>query len=154
MIFISYKRDPDRPLAQLIQTQLSARGVDTWLDVTFSPGQRWADIITEAIAGATDVIVILSNAVVQSDDTYVGREIETALARGKSIIPVTTPTFVWPDQDESPHWLNSVRQYHAVAASWDYPDAFAQRLLSFCSAPPAKRSLLNRLAFWRRRVAA
>jgi hypothetical protein len=152
MIFISYKRDPDRPLAQLIQTQLRARGVDTWLDVTFSPGRRWHDLIAEAIAESTDVIVILSNAVVQSEDTYVRNEVEHALYLGKSIVPVTTPDFTWPDV--SPSWLDAIRQYHAVAASWDYPEAFAQRLLSFCSAASTKRTLFARLAFWRRQIAA
>src|SRR5262245_44178522 len=139
MIFISYKREPDRPLAQLIQAQLAARGFATWLDVTFSPRATWAELITHAIAEATDVIVILSPEVAHSDETYVGQEIEIAVRLRKRIVPVTTPGFVWPAEGSSPGWLNAVRPFHAVAASWDYPDAFADRLLSFCSVGARKR---------------
>jgi hypothetical protein len=132
MVFISYRRDPDRALAQLIETQLRARGIETWLDVTFDGAQRWTEMILKALTKATDVIVILSNELVQSESEHVRSEVEFALRLGKSIVPVTTPSFRWPAEDVSPPWLNEVRQYHAVAASWDYPEAFADRLVNFC----------------------
>ena len=133
MIFLSYKRDPDAPLAHLIEGELRKRGLATWIDTIEPPGGDWERQIRKGIEGCSAFVVILSQEVCGAQDTVVAREVKLALEHQKRIVPVFSPGFSWPAEASAPTWLNAVRTFNGVPASWDYQDAFIDKLARFCT---------------------
>jgi TolB-like protein/tetratricopeptide (TPR) repeat protein len=84
-VFISYASH-DAEMAQTVCSALEAAGLPCWLaprDV--KPGAQYADAIVRAINEAKTVVLVLSGSAVGS--SHVGREVERAASKRKSIIP-------------------------------------------------------------------
>jgi hypothetical protein len=86
MLFISYA-SADRPFVQGLSADVSAAGIETWVDrEDLVPGDRWRGEIVAAIEACEALVVVLSRA--SSASREVPREVEAADRRRKRIIPV------------------------------------------------------------------
>ena len=144
MVFVSYRRE-DSQLAQLIANGLRARSIESWIDVESGPGGLWEQQIERAIDRCTNVVLLLSQ------DTYsseiVGREVRRGLGLGKNFVPVTAHNFAWEIADSRPDWLGEVRRFNGVPVSFDYPEAFLEKLAKHCIGEQAAK-----VGWWRRVV--
>lgn len=85
-VFVSYSRDDDAAVLKLVQDLRSA-GVNVWLDQTDIPsGRRWDEAIEQALAACEQVIVVLSETSVSSQNVM--DEVSYAIDEGKRVIPV------------------------------------------------------------------
>lgn len=83
-VFLSYARE-DEQRAELLAKHLESSGLDVWWDREIPPGQTWDDVIGLQLDTAACVVVLWSEASVQS--RWVREEADRALARG-CLIPV------------------------------------------------------------------
>lgn len=83
-IFISYKRE-DRPRARQIARGLEQQGFSVWWDRNIPPGKSFDRVIQEALDQATCVVVLWSEASVESD--WVKEEAEKGASRGV-LVPI------------------------------------------------------------------
>jgi TolB-like protein/Flp pilus assembly protein TadD len=89
-IFVSYASQ-DAAVANSIVENIEGKGLKCWIaprDV--SPGAQYADAIVRAINEAKAVVLVLSGSAVES--AHVGREVERAASKRKSIIPFRLDT--------------------------------------------------------------
>ena len=85
-VFVSYSRDDDAAVLKLVQ-DLRSGGVNVWLDQTDIPsGRRWDEAIEQALATCDQMIVVLSEASVSSQNVM--DEVSYAIDEGKRVIPV------------------------------------------------------------------
>ena len=86
-IFVSYKREDQEQLGRVIPIvrALEAEGFDVFYDVHVPPGSSWEQVLESKISQSRCVIVLWSDASVDSD--WVKEEAEIAKTAGK-IIPV------------------------------------------------------------------
>ncbi len=85
-IFISYARE-DRAKAQAIAAVFQEQGWSVWWDRSIPPGRSFDQVIEEALAAASCVVVLWSKASASSD--WVKTEAAEGLAR-KILVPVRT----------------------------------------------------------------
>ena len=83
--FISYSRR-DEALVQPVVKLLSVSNRKIFWDARIAPGDRWKESIAEALAGSRTVIVIWCCHAAKSK--YVETEVQTALGREKTVVPV------------------------------------------------------------------
>ena len=84
--FVCYARE-DAEFALHLAKDLKAVGAIVWLDVIdIVPGQRWDRAVEKALRAASQLLVIVSPASVESENVM--DEIALALEEGKTIIPV------------------------------------------------------------------
>lgn len=85
-IFLSYSREDSETARQLV-ADLSANQMQVWFDQTsIQPGELWEPAIRRGISEADKVVALLSPPAIESP--YVQAEIDYAVEKGKSIIPV------------------------------------------------------------------
>jgi hypothetical protein len=104
-IFISYAREDDEYRAKLEENLSSLKHhklVELWTDRCIVPGDDWDDAIDENIRTADVVLLLVSQAFVNSE--YItSKELELALARHEDkkarVVPVILRPAVW---DETP----------------------------------------------------
>lgn len=89
--FISYRRGTDVATAQLLQDRLRKHGIRAFLDVTdLGPGP-WSEDLLRNIREAPGFLLILSPGAFdrcQDPDDFLRREIETALASRRNVVPL------------------------------------------------------------------
>lgn len=98
LVFISYRREKGYALAHLVNAELRARGLQTFLDIAESdPGQFWPQI-QGAIHSCRALILICTSDSFQSrgGDDWVLREIDEATKLGRQIVPVFSQDFTPP----------------------------------------------------------
>jgi hypothetical protein len=87
-VFVSHSKS-DKRITEIVCESLAAEGIPTWASFLDIPsGSNWDESIETALRGASAVIVIVSPASVRSD--YVRAEVEEAIRRQKTVIPVVT----------------------------------------------------------------
>ncbi len=87
LVFISYASQDGKNYAQRLDYDLRERyGYRTWWDYKQLPGDKWGEAINRAIDDADAMIVVMTPATRTS--TWVRREYQYALKRGKLVIPV------------------------------------------------------------------
>jgi hypothetical protein len=85
-VFVSHSKS-DKGITTIICESLAAEGIPTWVSFRDIPsGSNWDESIETALRGASAVVVIVSPASVRSD--YVRAEVEEAMRRQKTVIPV------------------------------------------------------------------
>ncbi len=150
LIFLSYCREADAALAHLLESELTNRGHTAFLDVKILPGGRFLEPLELILESATSVVVILSDAAAQANSEYQAMEVETALRRNKRVVPVVPPGFDWQSAGAKAPWIVKIHESNAVVISYDYRDAFIDRLLRFAvpqqSPPRLPPRLPRRLA--------
>jgi hypothetical protein len=85
-VFVSYAREDSSFVLRLARS-LKDQSVSVWIDQwEIAPGADWTDSIEVALRSCTHFLIVLSPASVRSKE--VRNELNYALAKGKSILPV------------------------------------------------------------------
>src|SRR5215212_8921413 len=85
-VFISYSRR-DRPFVQSLQTALSERGRDVWVDLEdIAPTAEWLAEVFAGIEAANTFIFVLSPDSIASK--VCGQEVAHAVKHQKRLVPV------------------------------------------------------------------
>jgi len=107
VVFISHATE-DRESTQVLADELESRGVQTWLayrDV--GVGSNYAEEIVNAIVGADYLLVVLSEAAIQSP--HIRREVTIGIDRGIPLLPVNmsaSEDFMWTLPVDWTYWLS------------------------------------------------
>ena len=114
-IFISYKRE-EQDKARQLAAALEKQGWSVWWDPKLRAGERFDDVIQQALTDARCVISLLSPPALQS--TYVMNETRYALRRNK-LIPVVIESVELPFDLEGVH-TPSLINWEGDESSGDY----------------------------------
>lgn len=140
-VFISYRRDDAGGHAGRLADRLIARfGADrVFMDVQdIQPGQNFEQAIQQTLDGCHDVLVvigprwlqILQTRQAQGED-FVRHEVASALASGKTVIPVLVGGAKMPAGDALPAQLAALGRCQAVEVRDDRFDEDARALVAF-----------------------
>ncbi|XP_053278000.1 NAD(+) hydrolase SARM1 [Pleuronectes platessa] len=135
-VFISYRRTTGSQLASLLKVHLQVRGYSVFIDVEKLEAGKFDDKLIQSVQRASNFILVLSaNALDKCmGDTdmkdWVHKEIVTALAGKKTIIPVID-NFAWPDAMSLPEDMRSVLKFNGVKWSHEYQEASVEKILRF-----------------------
>lgn len=108
-LFISYA-SKDKTAADAICTALESRGILCWMAPRNIPHGDWGEAIIDAINASKVMVLVLSSHANQS--SHIKREVERAVAKGLTIIPVRIEEVV-PERAleyfiSSVHWLDAI----------------------------------------------
>lgn len=136
-VFLSYRRDGGLETAMLLRNSLELSGYSVFLDVESLRSGPFNEKLYEFIDGCKDFVLILPpnglNRCASKDD-WVRVEIERAHQAGRNIVPVMLKGFDFPA--ELPESINFIRYQNGLKASFDYYDAFLNKLTSFLLSKP------------------
>jgi hypothetical protein len=130
VVFVSYAR-VDRLAVEPAVDLLRAGGVEVFVDVlSIGFGERWNDVLNDALARCERVLVFWSRAAAASE--WVDREWRSALAMGKKIVPTLLDRTPLPAE---------LAEFHAVTRllTDSAPAASAERSLRPLPAPSQPR---------------
>ncbi|MBZ0276764.1 MAG: toll/interleukin-1 receptor domain-containing protein, partial [Anaerolineae bacterium] len=135
-LFISYARKDGRTFAAELRKQLTAEGFTIWQDVvSLPPGEQWWLKIKEAIDSVQTMILILSDAAL--DSSVVRREWAYARSVGIQIIPVAQDAGIY---DKSPRWVSKHDVPNLDKQGDDYANNWS-RLLGALRNPPLRQRI-------------
>jgi hypothetical protein len=126
-VFISYRRHDTWAVARNLYDQLESRGARVFLDVKDINEGRFAEIIEKNIELCEYFIPVLSPETLNS--TWVRREIATAIAHHKVIIPVLVSGFTF--EAPLPDDIKELESHNSITLMPEYLDAAIARLLQF-----------------------
>lgn len=135
-VFISYRRTTGSQLASLLKVHLQVRGFSVFIDVEKLEAGKFEDKLIQSVQRARNFILVLSaNALDKCmGDTamkdWVHKEIVTALAGKKNIVPVTD-NFTWPDPMSLPEDMRSILNFNGIKWSHEYQEATIEKILRF-----------------------
>ncbi|XP_077578358.1 NAD(+) hydrolase SARM1 [Stigmatopora nigra] len=135
-VFISYRRTTGSQLASLLKVHLQVRGFSVFIDVEKLEAGKFEDKLIQSVQRARNFILVLSaNALDKCmGDTamkdWVHKEIVTALACKKNIVPVTD-YFTWPDPTSLPEDMRSILNFNGIKWSHEYQEASIEKILRF-----------------------
>ncbi|XP_061537349.1 NAD(+) hydrolase SARM1 [Phycodurus eques] len=135
-VFISYRRTTGSQLASLLKVHLQVRGFSVFIDVEKLEAGKFEDKLIQSVQRARNFILVLSaNALDKCmGDTamkdWVHKEIVTALAGKKNIVPVTD-NFAWPDPMSLPQDMRSILKFNGIKWSHEYQEASIEKILRF-----------------------
>ncbi|KAM9801434.1 NAD(+) hydrolase SARM1 [Neosynchiropus ocellatus] len=135
-VFISYRRTTGSQLASLLKVHLQVRGFSVFIDVEKLEAGKFEDKLIQSVQRARNFILVLSaNALDKCmGDTamkdWVHKEIVTALAGKKNIVPVTD-NFTWPDPKSLPEDMRSILNFNGIKWSHEYQEASIEKILRF-----------------------
>ena len=142
-IFISYRRDGGEATAMAVRDRLAAKGYRVFLDVEALRSGPFNEALYRVIEQCKDVLVILSPNCLDrcvDEDDWVRLEIAYAFEQKKTIIPVMTRNFTFPDS--LPPDIEPLRYQNGLTASVDMFDAFIEKLQKFLTSKPVPRRKL------------
>ncbi|XP_034404842.1 sterile alpha and TIR motif-containing protein 1 [Cyclopterus lumpus] len=135
-VFISYRRTTGSQLASLLKVHLQVRGYSVFIDVEKLESGKFEDKLIQSVQRARNFILVLSaNALDKCmGDTamkdWVHKEIVTALAGKKNIVPVTDQ-FMWPDPTSLPEDMRAILNFNGIKWSHEYQEATIEKILRF-----------------------
>ncbi|KAM9732592.1 NAD(+) hydrolase SARM1 [Menidia menidia] len=135
-VFISYRRTTGSQLASLLKVHLQVRGYSVFIDVEKLEAGKFEDKLIQSVQRARNFILVLSaNALDKCmGDTamkdWVHKEIVTALAGKKNIVPVTD-NFMWPDPKSLPEDMRAILNFNGIKWSHEYQEATIEKILRF-----------------------
>ncbi len=125
-IFLSYRRASSRELARFVHARLTALGADVFLDVETLNAVRFASVIEKEIL-QRDYFLILLKPDTLDPDSWVQREVQTALANHKPIVPLTADNFDF--SQHVPPELAGLRDYGGIPYTDHYADEAIARIV-------------------------
>jgi len=129
-VFLSYSYE-DRPWVSEFSSSLRDAGVQVWFDIEqIAPGDRWQEIIQDALRQSKTLVVILSSNSIDSPNMYF--ELGAAVAGHKRIIPVLLENI---DLQRTPTLL---RQFQSLQAS--SPTEAGRRVAEILEKSPTKNT--------------
>ncbi|XP_061924084.1 NAD(+) hydrolase SARM1 [Entelurus aequoreus] len=135
-VFISYRRTTGSQLASLLKVHLQVRGFSVFIDVEKLEAGKFEDKLIQSVQRARNFILVLSaNALDKCMEDaamkdWVHKEIVTALAGKKNIVPVTD-NFAWPDPTSLPEDMRSILNFNGIKWSHEYQEATIEKILRF-----------------------
>jgi hypothetical protein len=136
--FISYRRAPSYPTAQLIQTTLRAvHHIDAYLDVTRADSARvqFPDRLLSAIAESKVFVCLLAPETLES--SWVLKEIRFAHALGKPCLPVFQEQWTaYSGGDPSVNYLLSFDAVHVMEKRGLYVEEAIRQMAGIIAATP------------------
>ncbi len=130
-VFISYRRDGGSEMAQLLYDRLTDHGIDTFLDVEELRSGAFNTQLYEVIDRCRKIVLVLPpHGLDRCNDPndWVRLELEHALARGKTIIPISLRNFSFPT--DLPESLSSLPNFERIEAhDGTVFDAYVERLV-------------------------
>uniref|UniRef100_A0A3Q3IJ71 TIR domain-containing protein n=1 Tax=Monopterus albus TaxID=43700 RepID=A0A3Q3IJ71_MONAL len=135
-VFISYRRTTGSQLASLLKVHLQVRGYSVFIDVEKLEAGKFEDKLIQSVQRARHFILVLSSNALDKcmGDTamkdWVHKEIVTALAGKKNIIPVAD-NFMWPDPKVLPEDMRSILNFNGIKWSHEYQEATIDKILRF-----------------------
>jgi LysM repeat protein len=126
-VFISYRRHDTWAVARNLYDQLESRGARVFLDVKDINEGRFAEIIETNIERCEYFIPVLGPSTLES--TWVRREIATAIAHNKVIIPILVSGFTF--EAPLPDDIKELESHNSITLTPEYLDAAIARLLQF-----------------------
>ncbi|KAM6933687.1 NAD(+) hydrolase SARM1 [Xenentodon cancila] len=135
-VFISYRRTTGSQLASLLKVHLQVRGFSVFIDVEKLESGKFEDKLIQSVQRARNFILVLSaNALDKCmGDTamkdWVHKEIVTALAGKKNIVPVTD-NFMWPDPTSLPDDMRAILNFNGIKWSHEYQEATIEKIIRF-----------------------
>ncbi|TAK12642.1 MAG: toll/interleukin-1 receptor domain-containing protein [Anaerolineae bacterium] len=113
-IFISYSRR-EAPFVTDLVGRLEGTGYPVWLDYrSMVPGRPWAEQIEEGIRGADVILLVVSDAALQSQ--YVEKEWRSVLEYGKRVILILFEANDLPTELEKFEWVDFRGSYKTALA--------------------------------------
>ena len=131
-VFISYRRSVTRYLALSIYEKLRARGFDVFLDHRSIGAGHFEQIILKEIETRQHFVVLLTHGTLDrcaEAGDWLRREIETAIKKGRNVIPLMIDCFTFEDAEKHlTEELSQLPAYNAINLYIDYIDAGIERL--------------------------
>ena len=106
------------------------------LDVNLLPAGPFDKSVEMILSVCDSILVILSEDSVRLNSVYQAKEVALALQHSKCIVPVVPSTFNWLAAIASAPWIESIKTQNSVVTSYDYRDAFIDRLQRFAAPSP------------------
>ena len=107
-VFLSYSQN-DTAWVREFATTLRNSGITTWFDANdINPGEKWQEVLQQALRESNTLVVILSPNSVSSPWTFF--ELGAAVADNKKIIPVVIEDF---DISQSPLLVRNFQMLRA-----------------------------------------
>ncbi|XP_068601524.1 NAD(+) hydrolase SARM1 [Brachionichthys hirsutus] len=135
-VFISYRRITGSQLASLLKVHLQVRGYSVFIDVEKLEAGKFQDKLIQSVQRARNFILVLSANALDNcmADTamkdWVHKEIVTALANKKNIVPVID-NFMWPDPMSLPEDMRAILNFNGIKWSHEYQEATIEKILRF-----------------------
>lgn len=132
-VFISYRREPAKALAQLIHRELEDRSLNVFLDVADSSQGCFDKAIRNSIVNAPNLILLLSprcfGRCSDKEDVF-RQEIALALRTGSKIIPITMDGFKFPKKSALPADIQAVLRKQCIPYN-DHLEVMFSEIMNF-----------------------
>uniref|UniRef100_A0A1A7XN14 NAD(+) hydrolase SARM1 n=1 Tax=Iconisemion striatum TaxID=60296 RepID=A0A1A7XN14_9TELE len=135
-VFISYRRTTGSQLASLLKVHLQVRGYSVFIDVEKLEAGKFEDKLIQSVQRARNFILVLSaNALDKcmgdmDMKDWVHKEIATALAGKKNIVPVID-NFAWPVSSSLPEDMRAILNFNGIKWSHEYQEATIEKIIRF-----------------------
>lgn len=134
LVFISYRRVTSSTMAMMLWAYLQRIGLDPFIDIRgIEPGEAWWVVIQQQIDDCDTFFALITHGTFES--AVVRREIESALAGAKRIVPILHDGYTVADLEQSPFAQLTQHNLRELRA-----DAPAEEILAFLE---SLRSLLG-----------
>jgi TIR domain-containing protein/pentapeptide repeat protein len=135
-VFISYRRDPDHALAQLVKLALEKRGYRVVMDVSGFDAGPFEEQIEQAIGQSRAVVPIITAKAIRPLDgnpDWMLTELQIAAHLKKRVVPFFGDGFSPPPAPDAA-WKATLRQ-QGVHMSRDFPEAAYDKLAQLVGRP-------------------
>lgn len=149
-VFISYRRDGGAEKAELVKSVLLERGYGAdriFMDTRSLGTGNYAENLSAAIGESVNVLVVVTRGCfdnLPAEGNWV-REIRTAMALGKNIVPVYFDGIFEIDPESVPESIRGFTQENAVVYVHQYAEASYDLM---CSRLPKEKKDMPRWAKW------
>lgn len=136
-IFISYRREGGESTAKMLHDKLNDLKYRVFLDVESLRSGNFNTALYSVIDGCKDFLLILSPGALdrcEKEDDWVRLEVEHALKQGLNVVPIMLRGFSFPQ--ELPPSIDDVRYKNGIEASYQFFDAFIDKLEKFLVTVP------------------
>jgi len=135
-VFISYRRIGGIDTARWLYDQLRARGYDVFMDLEGLRAGVFNKALYREIESRDTFVIVLSEGSLDrcvNEGDWVRQELAHALNCKRNVIPILMKGFKFPDQ--LPEDIDAIRSYHGVPVSYDFFDAFMDKIEEFIDGP-------------------